>query len=157
MLALAAACAGQSHAQTMSFFRALSTPEVERAVTVAADPTGVYVGGMKPGSNNRAGSGGFRKSVLEAEAGAVRKELEEVLKSPGEVYAAGLIDGGAIPPQVSVGGRLTEVLFFGNEPGYSGPNQMNVRVPGAIAPGPAVTVRLNYLGCPCNEVTIGVR
>ncbi|HCC58765.1 MAG TPA: hypothetical protein DEQ47_16210 [Solibacterales bacterium] len=54
-------------------------------------------------------------------------------------------------------GRLAEVLYFGDSPGYPGYSEVNFRAPEGVASRPDVSVRLTYLGRPSNAVTIAVQ
>jgi hypothetical protein len=73
-----------------------------------------------------------------------------------ELYAMGLVQGSPVPPQVSVGGRLAEVLYFGEAPGYPGVSQINIRVPSDIEQRPDSRVWFKYLGRLSWPITIPV-
>ena len=73
------------------------------------------------------------------------------------MHAAGLAEGGVIPPQVAVGGQMAQVLYFGDAPGYPGYFQVNFRAPAGVAPGSGVPVRLTYLFRSSNRVAIAAQ
>jgi uncharacterized protein (TIGR03437 family) len=60
-------------------------------------------------------------------------------------------------PRYPWGGKLAEVLYFGDAPGYPGYYQVNFVEPDGVAPGSSVTVRLIYLGRASNAVTISAQ
>ncbi len=73
------------------------------------------------------------------------------------MYTTSLVEGGVIPAQVSVGGRLAEILYFGDAPGYPGYFQINFQVPDGVTPGSSVPVALSYIGRSSNTVMIAVQ
>ncbi len=67
------------------------------------------------------------------------------------MYTTALTPGGAIPPQVAVGGRLGTVLYFGDAHGYPGYYQVTFRIPSVVRREPLFRCACNR---PSNEVTI---
>jgi hypothetical protein len=103
------------------------------------------------------GDGRGQGAIWHATTGQVASANDPAVAGEAlSMYTTSLADGGVIPPQVSIGGRLAEVLYFGAS-GYPGYNQVNFRVPGGVVPGDAVLVRLTYLGRSSNAVSIGVQ
>jgi hypothetical protein len=104
-------------------------------------------------------------SIAGGAQGAIWNSSSGLLASPqtpataGDIlsmYTTSLIEGGVMPPQVSVGGILAPVLFFGDAPGYPGYFQVNFQVPTGVAAGSGVPVRLTYIGRSSNPVSIAV-
>ena len=116
------------------------------AVLISAPVLFTLSGGGQQGAIWHATTGELASSASPAIAG-------EILS----MYTVNLASHGGIPPQVSVGGQLAQVLFFGDAPGYAGYNQVNFRVPTGVNPGTSVSVRLTYLGRSSNAVSIDVQ
>jgi hypothetical protein len=129
-------------------YGSLASVELYHPALVSPPPALFSAAGGTPGQGAvwHATTGQLASSQTPAVAG-------EVLS----MYVSGLAEGGVIPPQVAVGGRLAEILYFGDAYGYPGYFQVNFRVPNGVSPGAAVPVRLAYLGRPGNGVTIGVQ
>jgi hypothetical protein len=104
------------------------------------------------------GDGTGQGAIWNADTGKIASSVNPA--TAGDVmamYTTRLMEGGVVPPQVVIGEKLAEILFFGDAPGYPGYFQVNFRMPDGVAPGSAVSVRLNYIGRSSNAVTIGVR
>jgi len=104
------------------------------------------------------GDGKGQGAIWDAQTGQIASANNPAVAGEAlSMYTTSMSDGGVIPPKVSVGGRLAEILYFGAAPGYPGYSQVNFRLPNGVASGPAVSVHLTYLGRPSNEVTIAVQ
>ena len=126
----------------------LASAEVYRpAVNIAAPALFTLPGGaQEQGAVWNGVTGQIASSAKAATAGDVLS-----------MYTTSLFEGGVIPPQVAIGGKLAQILFFGDAPGYPGYFQVNFVVPSGVAPGTSVPIRLTYLGRSSNAVTLGVQ
>jgi hypothetical protein len=105
-----------------------------------------------------AGNGQGQGAIWHAATGQVASPQNPA--SAGEIlsmYTTNLAEGGAIPPQVAIGDRLAQIVFFGDAPTYPGYFQVNFRVPTGVTSGPYIPVRLTYLNRPSDQVSIGVQ
>jgi len=103
------------------------------------------------------GDGQGQGAIWHATTGVIASSSSPAIAGEAlSMYTTSLAEGGVIPPQIAVGGRLAEVLYFGAS-SYPGYNQVNFALPNDVTPGATIPVRLTYLARPSNEVTIGVR
>jgi hypothetical protein len=72
------------------------------------------------------------------------------------ILCSHFLEGSVIPPQVTIGGRLADVLWFGSVPDSGGPSAVLVRMPSGLAPGP-VALRVSYIGRASNALTLVAR
>jgi Galactose oxidase, central domain len=139
--------AGGSHHDAVSCCAMVAAAEIYHPASIkpAARLLSLSGDGTGPGAIQHGGT----YTVVSGQNPAVAGEVVVI-------YCTGLLDGGAVPPQVAIADRLAPVLWFGNTPGYPGLNQINVRIPDGVAQGSAIPVWLNYLGRPSAAVSIAI-
>jgi len=136
----------------------LGPPPQQEVVLAAAELYTPALPVPAPALFSLSGDGQGQGAIWHAATGALASAANPA--AAGEIlsmYTNKLIEGGVIPPRVAVGGRLAEIMYFGDAPGYPGYYQVNFRMPEGVASGPTVSVRLTYLGRPSNAVTIAVQ
>jgi hypothetical protein len=153
---------------------ALPQSEEGQTATLLSDGTVLLAGGWIAGSSLASAEiyspsvltpspvlysaeGGAQGAIWNATTGQIASSQNPA--AAGEIlsmYTTSLFEGGAIPPQVAIGGQLAEVLYFGDAPGYPGYFQINFQVPAGVTPGSSVPVGLTYLGRSSNPVSIAV-
>jgi hypothetical protein len=104
------------------------------------------------------GHGQGQGAIWDAATGQVTSANNPAIAGEAlSMYTTSLVEGGVVPPQVFVGGRLAEILYFGDAPGYPGYFQVNFQVPAGVTPGSSVPVVLTYLSRSSNAVSISVQ
>jgi Galactose oxidase, central domain len=130
------------------FFGSLATAELYEPAMLQPAPVLLTI----------SGGGQSQGAILHADTHQVVSASKPAIAGEYlEIYGTGLPEASVIPPQLAIGGRLAEILYFGKAPGFAGLNQVNVRVPQTVAAGPTVPVRLTFSGRTSNEVTMAVQ
>lgn len=104
------------------------------------------------------GDGQGQGAIWDAATGQVASASNPALAGDAlSMYTTSLVEGGVMPPQISVGGLVAKVLFFGDAHGYPGYFQVNFQMPSGVTAGSAVPVRLMYFGRSSNTTAIAVQ
>ena len=158
----------------------INTAEDDSTPNLSCDGTTLYFNSLRPGGMGASdlyfttrkrlddpapvllslsGDGKGQGAILHARSTQAATATNPAIAGEAlEIYTTGVGAGSIVNvPQITIGGRRAEILYFGNSPGFIGLNQVNIRVPAGVTPGPAVPVRVTHFGLPSNEVTIGVR
>jgi hypothetical protein len=129
------------------FFGSLSSAELYRPDVLAPPPTLLAL------ARDRHGQG----VILHAGTSYVAaRDDPAAADDEVDILCTGLRPSGVIPPQVTIGGRLAEIVSFGDAPGFAGTNAVRVRVPRGLTGG-SVVVRLTYLTRSSKPVTMAVK
>jgi hypothetical protein len=101
--------------QTLSLYREFTT----QAQSVAVDATGIYIFAYAHASNAWEPGSARPRFCTRTRLELLRPATPLPPEKRWKFTLRGLPDGNGVPPQVSIGGRMAEVLWFRNTPGYS--------------------------------------